>query len=67
MRLYECPLSYITADTWEVLRLVYLMDDSPGLLNPGGWGAQPFWLVEALEIFRAECARDLKSPRPSKA
>ncbi|MFQ5465534.1 MAG: hypothetical protein ACE5EI_06365 [Thermodesulfobacteriota bacterium] len=60
LRLYECPLSYMTVDTAEVMRLVYLVDGSGALLHPGGWGGQPAWLVEACELYRVESARNIK-------
>ena len=56
IRLYECPLTFIEAETWEVLRLVYLIEDTKVLLHGGGWGNQPVWLVEAYEIFKSERA-----------
>lgn len=60
LRLYECPLSYITEETWQVMRLVFLTDGSQQLYFPGGWGSQPHWLIEALELYRAENARKTK-------
>jgi hypothetical protein len=60
LRLYECPLSYISADTVEIMRLVYLMDGSGRLLHTGGWGAQPYWLIEAYEIYKSETFREIK-------
>jgi len=54
MRFYECPLSYVTSETHEVIRIVFLIDVSGHLLHAGGWGDQPSWLVEAYEIFKAE-------------
>ena len=60
IRLYECPLSYITFDTVEIIRLVYLVDLSGAFLYPGGLGAQPAWLVEAYELFKVERARRIK-------
>ncbi|MEE9614851.1 MAG: hypothetical protein V3W31_07900 [Thermodesulfobacteriota bacterium] len=60
LRLYECPLSYISRDTTELMRLIYLMDGSGHLLHPGGWGEQPAWLVEAFEVHKLESARHLK-------
>lgn len=56
LRLYECPLSYLTDETIEVMRAVYLMDGSGHLLYGGGWAEQPAWLVEAYEMFRCETA-----------
>lgn len=57
LRLYECPLSYITLETAAVVRLVYLLDSTGHLLFTGGWAMQPYWLVEAYEIFKCESAR----------
>jgi hypothetical protein len=57
-RLFECPLSFVTSDTWDILSLVYLIEDSKHLLNDGGWGNQPHWLVEAYRIFKRERARN---------
>ena len=60
IRLYECPVSYISSDTVEIMRLVFLVDDRGSLLYGGGWGDQPAWLVEAVEIFRMENVRRSK-------
>lgn len=57
LRLYECPLSYITEETAALARLCYLMDDSKRLLFGDGWGGQPFWLVEAYEVYKGELFR----------
>ena len=54
LRLYECPLSYLTEETGAVMRLVFLIEDSGRLYCGGGWGDQPCWLVEAFETYRAE-------------
>lgn len=54
LRFYECPLSYVTTETHEIVRAVFLIDVSGHLLYAGGWGDQPAWLVEAYEIFRVE-------------
>ena len=61
IRLYECPLTYIEAETWEVIRLVYLIEDTKVLLHEGGWGNQPAWLVEVFEIFKGESVKRLKN------
>ncbi len=60
MRLYECPLSYITTETWDIVGMIYLMDDSSALLHPGGLGSQPAWLIQAYEIYRVESLRSVK-------
>lgn len=60
IRLYECPLSYISADTAELMRIVYLVDRSGHLLHPGGWAGQPCWLIEAYEIFMSEGIKEIK-------
>lgn len=60
IRLYECPLSCFDDETIEIIRLCYLIDDTKQLLHPGGWGAQPAWLLEAYEILKLESAYSLK-------
>lgn len=60
LRLYECPLTYMETETWEVIRLVYLIEDSKHLLFDGGLGSQPRWLIEAMEIYKIETARRMK-------
>ncbi|MDP2688468.1 MAG: hypothetical protein Q8P48_00005 [Deltaproteobacteria bacterium] len=66
IRLYECPISYITPDTWELVRLAYMVEDSKRLLYQGEWGAQPHWLVEAVEIYKAETARQMRKDHGGK-
>lgn len=60
IRLYECPLSYITPESFDLARAVYLIDSSGRLLFPGGWADQPYWLIEAYEAFKAESALNHK-------
>jgi hypothetical protein len=60
LRLYECPLSYISVETVEIVRLVYLVDSSGSFLHEGGIGAQPAWLIEAYELYKVERARSMK-------
>ncbi|MFQ5736739.1 MAG: hypothetical protein ACE5GY_07735 [Thermodesulfobacteriota bacterium] len=57
LRLYECPQSYLSEETSEIMRLVFLIDESGCLYYDGGWADQPCWLVEAFEIYRVERAR----------
>ncbi len=65
-RLYECPLSFLTDDTREIIRLVYLLEDTGNMLNAGGWAEQPFWLIQAFEIFKTETSRQLKEKKNGK-
>jgi hypothetical protein len=37
-----------------------LLDGSSVLLHAGGWGDQPYWLIQALMIYKEEKARQLK-------
>lgn len=57
LRLYECPLSYISEETFDVMRCVFLMESSGGLYFEGGLADQPCWLVEAYEICQLERTR----------
>jgi hypothetical protein len=57
IRLYECPLRWITAETNAILRMVYLARDSSVLYAAGGWADQPEWFTEAYEIVRLEMIR----------
>ena len=61
LRFYECPLSYIETDTWDIIRLVFLMNATGELLYNGGLGEQPYWLVEAYEMYKTELSRYLSS------
>ncbi|MBI5970870.1 MAG: hypothetical protein HY884_06920 [Deltaproteobacteria bacterium] len=54
LRFYECPLSCISEDTREIMRICFLMDGANALYFNGGWAEQPAWIVEAFEIFKAE-------------
>ena len=57
LRLYECPLSYLSSFTSELIRLIVLIEDTGVLLYAGGWGDQPCFLVEAYYIFKEESRR----------
>ncbi|MBI5885312.1 MAG: hypothetical protein HZB85_01865 [Deltaproteobacteria bacterium] len=63
MRLYECPLSYLSEDTRDIIQMVFLMDSTKRLLFSGEWGDQPAWLVEAYGIFLSESAAYIKEER----
>lgn len=61
LRFYTCPVSYITQDTAEIIRMVYLCEASGHLLYGGGWADQPFWFVEAYEMYKAENMKYIES------
>lgn len=63
IRLYECPLSYLSTDTADLMRLVYLVDGSNHLYCRAGWAGQPCWLVEAYEIYKNERVRHMEKAR----
>ncbi len=63
IRLYECPLSYISEDTGELIRLCFLVENNRNLLYEGGWGNQPMWLVETHEAYKAEISRHLEKTK----
>ncbi len=54
IRLYECPLTWISEETYHMLRAVYLAKDSSVLYNAGGWADQPEWFIDAYELQRTE-------------
>ncbi len=60
IRLYECPLSYITSDTRGILRVLYMADFLGTLVLAGGIAEQPCWFIEAVEIYGVESAKALK-------
>ena len=66
LRLYECPISYLSSFTQEIMRLVVLIQDTGTLLYSGGWGDQPYSLVEAYYIFKEEAQRRDKAKKPAK-
>lgn len=54
IRLYECPVSYLTQDTHDIMNIVYLMESTNSLYYDGAIADQPFWLIEAFNIFKKE-------------
>lgn len=66
IRLYECPLSFITPDTTDIVSLIFLIVDSQHLLHAGGWGDQPAWLVEAYQIYKAEAIKEQEKSKEAK-
>ncbi len=57
LRLYECPLSYITEDTWEMVRMIRFLEHTRRLPLSGGWADQPYWFVEAYGLYLEESER----------
>lgn len=54
IRLYECPISYVTEETAEILQAVFLVTETHIPFFPGGWADQPHWLQEAVGLFKKE-------------
>ena len=59
--MYECPLSYLTQDTIQVLNLVSIVKHTNTLLYDGGIAEQPYWLMEAISVDREEEALALQA------
>jgi hypothetical protein len=62
IRLFECPLSWITPETNLMISQVYLVAESPALLLAGGWMDQPNWFIEAWDIYQLEKSDHIKEP-----
>ena len=54
IRLYECPNSWVTSESRQMLSAVYRYHEHHTLPAAGGWDDQPVWFREAWEIFRSE-------------
>lgn len=58
LKLFECPLSFITKKTWEILQIVNETTNAAGeillLPWPGTLLEQPSWYRESVRIVRAE-------------
>lgn len=66
IRLYECPLTWVTEESWDICRMLYLAQDTHVLYAGGGWANQPVWFMQAFELFRAELMdwRKRNAPKP---
>jgi len=51
VRLFECPVGWISQETHEIMRAIFLVEQTGRLLWPGEWADQPAWLVQAFEIY----------------
>lgn len=64
LKLFACPLSTITAQTWQVLRIVNQTTDADGCIRqlpyPGAYLDQPLWYRQAVEIVTKERAEHRK-------
>ncbi len=56
LRLYECPASYISEESRELVRMVFLSEATGALFYTNGLGGEPYWFIEALEIGGVERA-----------
>jgi len=63
IRLYECPGSYITPETVEILQAVFLVTETHVPYFPGGWVDQPHWLQEAVTLYKKEIADRMEKER----
>ena len=61
IRMYECPLSYLSSDTLYILSLVALIKHTGALLYDGGLAAQPHWLIEAILVSKDEEVRAIEA------
>lgn len=66
LRLYECPLSYMSAETLDIMRVVFALEPGAGYFGRG-LADEPCWLVEAVEVYRAEMGRMTGEKNGSKA
>lgn len=60
IRLYECPVTYISKDTTLMIENLSLMVESPALLYSGAWMDQPNWVVQSWIVYKREKADFLK-------
>jgi hypothetical protein len=59
LKLYECPLSWITQDTMILMEYLFL-EENPIDLFPGGRTRQPKWWLEAIKTLKNERANNIK-------
>jgi hypothetical protein len=60
IKLYECPLTWISKDTSKIMKMLFL-EDNPPLIFPGTWLDQPQWYMESIHIYRNEKIQSLKN------
>lgn len=54
LRLYECPKSWITEETNDIINKLNLQENSKILYFGPNWKDQPLWFIEAYNIYNAE-------------
>ncbi len=54
IRLYECPVTWITQESIDMMDACFMISNSSSLLFPGAWSDQPMWLWEAFKIYKTE-------------
>jgi hypothetical protein len=63
IRLYECPNSYVTEETGDILQAVFLVTETHIPYVPGGWQDQPHWLSEAVALYKKESLEWMEKQR----
>ena len=70
LKLFECPLTAIKPQTWEILRIVNATINGDGditcLPYPGAYMDQPQWYRQAIEIVRRERSEHRRKEMESK-
>ncbi len=64
VRFFECPALLITPETHDLLWALHLVEQGH-LLWPGGWADQPYWLIQAQDVYKHEL-RDWHEQKASK-
>lgn len=54
LRLYECPVRWITDETMDLLHMVRLTNETGVFPLAGGTADQPYWFIEACQIYSRE-------------
>lgn len=58
LRLYECPLTFMSQESKDLIDLIYLTTESKILPFPGNcWNDQPAWFVEAFILYKQELSK----------
>lgn len=64
IKLFECPLSCITPQTWEIIKAVNNTTNEDGYpvrsFRSMGWDDEPMWYKQAVEVVQRERAAHRK-------